>query len=110
MKFSGEIGFAVTLEVRPDIWQPKMVEKHYKGDILRKSTRWQQGDQANDDLTINHQVSIVANQFAYDHLHEIRYVVFRGHPWKVNSITDERPRLILEIGGVYNGERPKEEP
>ena len=52
MKFSGEVGFSVTEEVRPDIWQPKVVEKHYKGDLLRKSTRWQNGDQANDDLTI----------------------------------------------------------
>lgn len=109
MKFSGMIGFAHTEEVRKNIFQEVIVEKPYKGDLLRKSKRWQSGEQQpNDNLTINHNISIVANQFAYENLHEIRYVVYRGVPWKVTSITDEKPRLILEVGGIYNGDRPKQ--
>lgn len=107
MKFSGMIGFVKTEEVRKNIYQEVVVEKHYKGDLLRKSKRWQSGDQPNDDITINHSISIVANQYAYENLHEIKYVVYRGVPWKVTSITDEKPRIVLDVGGVYNGDRPE---
>lgn len=105
MKFSGPIGFAETVEIRPGVMQPKIAEKHYKGDVLRKISRWQQGEQANDDLNVNNQISIVANEYAFTHFSSIKYVVWMGTAWKVNTVTVEPPRLVLEIGGVYNGER-----
>lgn len=106
MKFSGMIGFVTIEEVRPGINKPVAVEKFYKGDVLRKMVRWQPAEKATDDININNQISIVANPYVYEHLHEIRYVVWRNVPWKVTSIEDKRPRVILEIGGVYNGDRP----
>lgn len=107
MKFSGNIGFVTNEEVRQGVWKNVPVEKHYKGDVLRKMVKWQPADKATDDIGINNQISIVANPYAYEHLHEIRYVVWHNAAWKVTSIEDHRPRLILEIGGVYNGDRPE---
>ena len=107
MKFSGMIGFVVSTEVRPSIWKDVAVEKHYKGDVLRAIAKWQPDESATDDTGISNQISIVANPYAYEHLHEIRYVVWRNVPWKVTTIEDHRPRLILSIGGVYNGDRPQ---
>lgn len=106
MKFSGMIGFSETVEVRQGVFQESIVEKPYKGDVLRKINKWQNADKANDDLTVNNQISIVANEYAAEHFPFIKYVVFMGTPWKVNTVTVEPPRLILEIGGIYNGERP----
>lgn len=106
MKFSGNIGFVTSQEVRPSIWKEVPVEKHYKGDVQRAIVKWQTAEKATDDIGINNQISIVANPYAYEHLHEIRYVVWRNVAWKVKSIEDRSPRLILEIGGVYNGDRP----
>lgn len=106
MKFSGMIGFVKSEEVRPGIWKSVAEEKHYKGDVLRKIVKWQPAEKATDDININNQISIVANPYVYEHLHQIRYVVWRNVAWKVVSIEDKRPRVILEIGGVYNGERP----
>ena len=107
MKFSGNIGFVHTEEVRTGIWKDVAVEKHYHGDVLRKMVRWQTAEKATDDININNEISIVANPYVYDHLHEIRYVVWRNAAWKVTSIEDRRPRVILQIGGVYNGDRPE---
>ena len=106
MKFSGPIGFAETKEVRQGVFQDEVVEKFYKGDIIRKISKWQNSENSNDNLNVNHQVSVVANEYAFSHFHSIKYVVWMGTAWKVNTITVEPPRLILEIGGVYNGERP----
>lgn len=105
MKFSGPIGFAVTNEVRPGVYQDEVVERNYKGDVLSRVSRWQPSENANDDLNVTNRISIVGNQYAFEHFHSIKYVVWMGACWKVNSITVEPPRLILEIGGVYNGER-----
>ena len=106
MKFSGPIGFAETKEIRQGVFQDEVVEKFYKGDITRKISKWQNSENANDNLNVNNEISIVANEYAFSHFHSIKYVVWMGTAWKVNSITVEPPRLILEIGGVYNGKRP----
>ena len=78
MKFSGPIGFSETVEIRPGVMQPKITEKHYKGDVLRKISKWQQGYQANDDLTVNNQISIVANEYAFKHFSSIKYVAAKA--------------------------------
>lgn len=36
--------------------------------------------------------------------HTMKYVVWMGASWKITSIEVQRPRLLLTIGGVYNGE------
>jgi len=106
MKFSGMIGFVRSEEVNIGVWKSIPEEKHYKGDVLRKIVKWQPAEKATDDININNQISIVANPYVYEHLHEIRYIVWHNVAWKVVSIEDKRPRVILEIGGVYNGKRP----
>ena len=106
MKFSGMIGFVRSEEVNTGVWKHIPEEKHYKGDVLRKIVKWQPAEKATDDININNQISIVANPYVYEHLHEIRYIVWHNVAWKVVSIEDKRPRVILEIGGVYNGKRP----
>ena len=107
MKFSGMIGFAETTEIRQGVFQDSITERFYKGDITRKISKWQNSDNANDDLNVNNQLSIVMNEYAFEHFSSIKYVVWMNTAWKVNSVTVEPPRLILDIGGVYNGERPE---
>jgi len=47
----------------------------------------------------------ILEAYAYEHFSEMRYVEFMGSKWKIEAITVERPRLILSIGGLYNGEK-----
>ena len=111
MKFSGMIGFElerVEDPNRPSVYGPRIVEKHYKGDVLNRTSRWQQSDIAvNDNLNVSNRISVVSNKFLDDNLSSMKYIVFKGVAWKINSITLQPPRLILEMGGVYNGERPE---
>jgi hypothetical protein len=102
-KFYGAIGYAVTSETAPGVWTEGITERNYCGDVIKMSRRWQAGENLNDDLTINNQISIVADPFAYENFHTMRYVKWMGTAWKVSNIDVQRPRLILTLGGVYNG-------
>lgn len=104
MKYAGEIGFGVSSEVRPSVWQETIVTRRYKGDVNRVSRRLQSADKINDDVVISNEIEIFADAFAYENFQNIKYVTWMGTKWAVNTITVEHPRLILEIGGVYNGD------
>lgn len=104
MKFAGVIGFKVLSEVRPSVWQPTIIERMYRGDVNRVSRRNQSSDKVNDDMTISNEIEILADAYAFQNFQNIQYVTWLGANWKVGSVSVEPPRLILEIGGVYNGE------
>lgn len=108
-KFYGEIGYVVAEETRPGIWEEVMTAKHYAGEIVNYSRNWQPNSNVNDDISIRAEVSIVAEPYLLSHWRTIRYVVIDGTPWTVSSITPDRPRLSLGIGGVYNGKLAREE-
>lgn len=105
-KFYGPIGYAITEETSPGVWTDShIVERLYKGEILQNYRKTSQGESINDDIDINARVSIISDPFAMNHFHTIKYVKWMGAYWKVTTIdATNRPRLILTIGGVYNGE------
>lgn len=103
-KFFGPIGYAIPTETRPGFWEDKIEERNYIIDVIRISTRWSQSsDSTNDDLTVNDQFSLIADPFANNHFHSMKYVRFMGANWKITSVEPRPPRLILNVGGVYNG-------
>ena len=104
MKFYGDIGFAVTEETRPGIWEPKIVPKKYYGDVMRFNSRYTESGKVNEDITISNVISIIADPFANQNLQNIRYVKFMGTNWSVSNVEVQYPRLVLTIGGIYNGE------
>lgn len=105
-KFYGEIGYVTSVEKRPGVYVEEPSEYKYVGDIIRSNSRWESSGGVNEDITFNNRISIVADSFAYEHFSQIRYAVINGIPWVVTQIEVSAPRLILSIGGVYNGERP----
>lgn len=105
-KFYGKIGFADQVETRPGIWIDGIVERDYFGDLIRNTRRLQSSDQLNDDITISNEISIVADPYANQNFHTIRYATFMGTKWKVTSVDVQYPRLVLTLGGVYNGGEP----
>lgn len=102
-KFYGKVGYAVTSEVRPGVWEEQITERNYYGDLNRNKHRWQSGQGLNDDVNISNEISIVADPFAYKNFQSIRYVELLGSLWKVTDVEVQYPRLILTVGGVYNG-------
>lgn len=103
-KFYGEIGFTETKETSPGVWEEGILtKKMYSGDLLSFSRRSYTSDKVNTDITISNRISIVADPFANKNLSSMAYVKVMGIKWKVESIDVEYPRLIISLGGIYNG-------
>lgn len=101
-KFYGKVGYADTTETAPGVWTEVITEREYYGDVLRISRRLQSTEQLNDDIIIDNEFSIVADPFAYQNFHTMRYIEWMGVKWKITKVNVQSPRLILSVGGVYN--------
>ena len=102
-KFYGPVGFAETQETSPGVWTEVFTERNHYGDVLPCIRKLEAGQSINDDVTLNNKLSIVADPYAQLHYFAIRYVRWMGAIWKVTNVEVQSPRLILTIGGVYNG-------
>lgn len=101
-RFYGAVGFAEQIETAPGVWQEKITERHYKGDVTRNQIRWNQGSEMNDDLRVDNEISIIPDPFFEIHMPTIRYVTWMGSKWKVTSFMMRPPRVVLQIGGPYH--------
>lgn len=108
-KFCGAVGYGSTKETAPGVWEIEVNERVYYGDVLSRNLRWEITEHQNDNITINNQISILADPYAFEHASQIRYVEWAGAKWKVVNIDIQRPRLVLTLGGVYKGEEPDDE-
>lgn len=102
-KFHGNIGFVRTEETASGVNELIPEEYLYYGDILREARNYQKGERVNDDLVMQNRFSIVADKFARENLKFMRYVIWEGTYWQITSFEIQRPRIILTVGGVYNG-------
>lgn len=103
-KYFGKIGYAITKETAPSVYEEEITEREYYGDVLSFSKRYQNTEYVNDNIEINNRISILGDPFAYENFLYIRYVTWMGQKWKVSSVDVEYPRLTLTIGGVYTVE------
>lgn len=101
-KFSGTVGFIDIVETSPGVHAPDVVERPYKGDILRNTQAWQESEHLNEDFTIQNRFSIVSDAYAYANYSTIRFINWMGAKWKVTGVEIKRPRLILTVRGEYN--------
>lgn len=106
-RFVGKVGYAVSVETAPDIWEEIIKERRYKGKYLNETFSHYSGEEVNENVSLSSRISIVADAYSFEHYSYIKYVVDSvGVYWEVNSIQLNRPRLILSTGGVYNGRKP----
>lgn len=109
MKFVGSVGFWMkSQEVKPGVFKPEIIEKPYTGDVNWSNRHFQTSEYQNDDVKMNNQISILSDLYLQQHFRSIRYVVWNGAKWKVSNVEIGYPRVILTIGGVYNGTGTKE--
>lgn len=102
-KFYGAIGYASTVETKPGVWEEQITERMYCGDLIRNTRRLESSRNLNDNINVSNEVSIVADPYANENFHSMRYVKFMGTTWKITSVEVRYPRLILSVGGEYNG-------
>lgn len=103
-KWYGKVGFATTVETEPGIYKNKIVEESYFGDLTSNFRKLQNSGEVNDDVNIANKISILADPFAVNNFHSIRYAEYLDTKWKVTDVEVQHPRLILTLGGVFNGD------
>jgi hypothetical protein len=105
-RFYGKVGYGASVETAPGVWNDVITEVSYYGDVVRNSRVLREGDRVNDDLSVGNSISIVADAYANEHFFAIRYVEWAGALWVVTDVEVQSPRLLLRLGGVYNGPKP----
>ena len=91
MRYCGKLGFADEVEeTAPSVFTEKMTERTYYGDVLEFGRQMQMGDKVNPDITVGNQLSVLADPFM-------------GQKWQVTGVKVQYPRLILTLGGLWNG-------
>lgn len=102
-RYFGKVGFGQDVNKGGGIWDTEITEKQYSGDIVRDFRRLQDVERVNKNLTTSTTVSIVSDSYANENIRAIRYAEWKGVLWEVTNVDEEHPRLILQLGGVYNG-------
>ena len=108
-KFFGMVGYSELVETPTGsgVWVDTITERPYYGDVQRNTKHSDSGEHLNDELNVDNVISIVADAFALQNFFSIKYIDWMGASWKVLKVDAiQRPRLILTIGGVYNGPKP----
>ena len=104
-KYLGTIGFIETTETIPGVWEPTVTQRKYYGEIIDQSRRRDTPTNVNDDITVNVQISILADPYALNHFNSMEFIEYSGSYWKVLVVTPHYPRLTLTLGGLYNGKQ-----
>lgn len=103
-KYYGTIGFVDTVEVSPGVWQEQEIAtRPYHGEILKFNRRYTNGESINDNITVGNRVSILGDTFACENIDKMRWIEWMNSKWIVSEVEIEYPRLILSLGGLYNG-------
>lgn len=103
-RFFGKIGFCYQeSEEGSDIVTERVVLKTYRGDLLKSNRKWETAEQIIDQFNISNRVSIMADPYSLDNLYAIKFVILHGKAWKITDAEIQYPRIILSIGGLWNG-------
>lgn len=100
-RFSGKLGFVMTRETEEGVWLEDRVEVPAKGSIRSLYIRNDNNSSANTNLRLTNEVSILLNSKIQTHLETLKYVVWKGSKWEVQSIGVNYPRLTINLGGLY---------
>ena len=106
-KWCDAVGFVETVEYEPGSWEEEVIEKKYFGDVLDSRWKRQNSGGVNDDINLSNQISIVADPYLLHHCASIGYVCYMDARWKVTDVSIQYPRLVLTVGGEYNGNTPR---
>jgi hypothetical protein len=109
-RFYGKVGYGHNTDTGDGVWEDVITERKLYGDVVKNTRRLITGADLNSDLTTGNSISVLADAYALDNIFAIRYVEWMGTLWNVIDVEEQRPRLLLRLGEVYNGPRPQTPP
>lgn len=106
MRYFGAIGYGVSQEAAEGVWEDVITERKYYGDVIRNTLRSRETEVLNNTLSLGNSISVLADAFALNNFMNIRYLEWVGKRWIVLDVEIKAPRLIIRLGGLYNGPGP----
>jgi hypothetical protein len=107
MRFHGTVGYAADEQTAPGVWDEAITERTYYGDVIRNSRRLGPPStvppETNSEISLENSFSVLGDAYAYENFMKMRYVLWEGSYWAITTVEVQRPRLILTIGGLWNG-------
>lgn len=100
-RFSGKLGFVITHETEEGVWLENVVELQVKGTIRSLYVRNDNSASANTNLRLTNEISILMDTKIETYLETLKYVVWKGSKWEVQSIGVNYPRMTINLGGLY---------
>lgn len=110
-RYAGLVGFGESVQTSPGVWEDAIVERSYFGDVIRNARGLGESDATtgvNRDIIVQNTITILADPYAYEHFHAMRYIRWAGALWTVTTVEVQYPRLLLRLGSLYNGPTPEE--
>lgn len=102
-KFAGLVGYVTQEEKVPGIWSMVEDPKMMKGDVIRQSSSIQNDNKVNSDIALNHRVSLFGDPYAFNNYYKLKWIDLDGRKWEIASVEIQRPRIIVTLGGLWNG-------
>lgn len=102
-RFYGKVGFGQTQDQGNGVHADVIEYRMYSGDVVRNIRSAENDQKVNSDLRVSNSISIVSDTHANEHFFAIRYVEWAGTFWEVTDVEVQSPRLLLRLGGKYNG-------
>ena len=100
-RFSGKLGFVMTHETEEGVWLENVVELQVKGTIRSLYVRNDNSASVNTNLRLTNEISILMDTKIKTYLETLKYVVWKGSKWEVQSIGVNYPRMTINLGGLY---------
>ena len=102
-KFLGMIGYSSEqLETSPGVFEDVIEEREHKGELIRATLTSRPSSKVNEDIVLSHKLTLIADAELEAMFPRMLYVNIKGHNWAVKSVEFQRPRIVINIGGVYN--------
>jgi hypothetical protein len=102
-KYSGTVGYVNRAETTPGVWSDVTIPRIMRGDVLRAASVTQGAEKFHGDVTLQHRISVIGDAFAFQHFFNIKWLEYAGVKWQVTLIDIQKPRIILTLGGRWNG-------
>jgi hypothetical protein len=103
MKTSIVLGFSErNTEVCPGVWKIMPTEVPHRAKLLTYNKDYDTSDEVNDDMKLRNRYEIVMKDKKLDY-QDMRYIIVKGKKWKVSALEFLDIRIIITLGGVYNG-------
>lgn len=100
-RFSGKLGFVMTRETEEGVWLEDFVELPVKGVIRSLYVRNDNSASVNTNLRLTNEISVLMDSNIQAYIQTLKYVVWKGSKWEVQSIGVNYPRLTVNLGGPY---------